>query len=590
MQFFKQLLSLLSSSERKYAFFLLIMLIMMAFLDMIGVASILPFLAIISNPSLIETNFFLKFLFEISSVFGIKNNKEFLFFLGILMFIILIFSLSFKAFTNYILARFSQETGHGISIRLLERYINQPYSWFLSRNSSELGKTILSEVGLIVSGGLIPIFNLLSNCFVAIFLLALLFFVDIKLALSVVFVLGGAYFLIFSYFRKLIDRIGKERLIANKLRFKSITEVFGGSKEIKLGGLEKFYVERFSESSFIFFKNQITIQIITNLPRYFIEAISFGGILLIILYNILKTGSFNNSIPIIGVYAFAGYRLIPSLQSIYQSIGLLKFSNATISKTYNDFKNLKLYDLAKTKNTLSFNDAITLNQIHYEYPNSSRTVLKDINLTIPARTTVGLIGPTGCGKSTIVDIILGLLEPKKGMLKIDGEVINNDNRKSWQSYVGYVPQQIYLSDETIAANIAFGIDPKDINQNMVEKVSKIANLHQFVFDELPNKYQTIVGERGVRLSGGQRQRIAIARALYRNPKVLILDEATSALDNQTEKVVMEAVNTLGKKITIILIAHRLNTLRNCDIIYKIDKGQVIDQGTFKNLVIEDTND
>ena len=233
---------------------------------------------------------------------------------------------------------------------------------------------------------------------------------------------------------------------------------------------------------------------------------------------------------------------------------------------------------------MPLNKAITLNNINYNYPNTSRTTLKNINLTIPAQKTVGFVGETGCGKSTTVDIILGLLKPQKGTLEIDGTIITKNNVRSWQSSIGYVPQHIFLSDDTIAANIAFGIESKDINYQSVEKSSKIADLHQYVVNELPNQYQTVIGERGVRLSGGQRQRIGIARALYHNPKVLILDEATSALDNQTEKAVMDAVNNLSNDITIILIAHRLNTVKNCDIIFKLDKGKLINQGTFEKVI------
>jgi len=205
-------------------------------------------------------------------------------------------------------------------------------------------------------------------------------------------------------------------------------------------------------------------------------------------------------------------------------------------------------------------------------------------LSIPAKSKVGFIGTTGSGKTTIVDIILGLLEPIKGTLEVDDKILTSKNLRSWQRNIGYVPQDIYLADDTIASNIAFGLDPKDIDQKALENASKIANIHEFIVEELPNKYKTIIGERGVRLSGGQCQRIAIARALYQNPKVLILDEATSALDNDTEKAVMDAINNLHKEITIIIIAHRLNTIKDCDIIFKIDKGKIVDQGVFSDLI------
>ena len=250
---------------------------------------------------------------------------------------------------------------------------------------------------------------------------------------------------------------------------------------------------------------------------------------------------------------------------------------------HNDIKNLKILKNDKEQKIISLNKSIVLKNICYNYPGSTRTILKNINMKINAKTIVGLVGPTGSGKTTIVDIILGLLTIQKGSLEVDGKIINQKNLRSWQDSIGYVPQNIFLADASISANIAFGIEKANINQEAVEKVSKIANLHEFVVDELPEKYQTEIGERGVRLSGGQRQRIGIARALYHDPKILILDEATSALDNQTEKAVMDAVNNLGKDITVILIAHRLNTVKRCDKVFLLEKGIIKNEGSFQEL-------
>jgi ABC-type multidrug transport system fused ATPase/permease subunit len=251
---------------------------------------------------------------------------------------------------------------------------------------------------------------------------------------------------------------------------------------------------------------------------------------------------------------------------------------------YNDFKNFKITKYNKTQNSLALKNSISLNNIYFSYPNSSKTTLQDINLNISANTTVGIVGSTGSGKTTTIDIILGLLKPQKGTLKVDDLVIDQNNYRDWQKLIGYVPQDIYLSDETLAANIAFGVDNKDMSQQSVEHVAKIANLDDFVNNELPLKYQTVIGERGVRLSGGQRQRIGIARALYNNPKVLILDEATSSLDDITEKTIMEEVNKLSKNITIIMIAHRLSTVKKCDKIFILENGKLKNQGTFKKLI------
>ena len=277
---------------------------------------------------------------------------------------------------------------------------------------------------------------------------------------------------------------------------------------------------------------------------------------------------------------FAGYRLLPSLQQIYASFTQLSFISASLDDLSNDIKKLKMIIPSNDHNILSVNKNIILKNIYFKYPNTTRFTLKDVNINIQAKTTVGIVGTTGSGKTTIVDIILGLLEAQKGTLEVDGQIITNQNSRAWQRSIGYVPQHIYLSDDTIASNIAFGIDSKDIKKGLVERVAKIANLHEFVKNELPKNYQTIVGERGVRLSGGQRQRIGIARALYHNPQVLILDEATSALDNKTEQAVMKEINNLRKDITIIIVAHRLNTVKNCDVIFKFEKGELVGKGAF----------
>jgi len=584
MDSFKKIFFLLTRQERKRAGLLLIMVIIMALLDMLGVASILPFMAVLTNPNLVETNIILNNMFKISKIIGVENINDFLFALGSLVFILLIVSLAFKALTAYAQVRFVQMREFSIGKRLIEGYLYQPYSWFLNRHSADLGKTILSEVSAIISGGLSPIMELIAKGIVAITLIILLIIADPKLAFFVGVSLIGAYVLIFNLIRQYLNKIGNERLINNELRYMAVSEAFSAAKEVKIGGLEKIYVKNFSNAAKSFANTQASAQVLALLPRFTLEAVAFGGILLLILYVISQTGSFNNALPIISLYVFAGYRLMPALQQIYSSFAQISFVKPALNKLYEDVKNLDPPKIDNNKTILPFEKKITLKNIYYNYPNTSRTALKDISLNINAKSTVGFVGATGSGKTTIVDIILGLLESQRGSVEIDGNILNNQNLKSWQNSIGYVPQNIYLSDDTIAANIAFGVEAKNIDQEIVEKVSKIANLHDFIKDELPKQYQTTIGERGVRLSGGQRQRVAIARALYHNPKVLILDEATSALDNQTEQAVMDAVNNLSKDITIILIAHRLNTVKICDVIFKLEKGQLVAQGSFKELI------
>tara|TARA_A100001011_G_C14276381_1_gene829437 strand:+ start:155 stop:1948 length:1794 start_codon:yes stop_codon:yes gene_type:complete len=583
MRSYKKILYLLSSQERKRAFFLLIMILIMAFLDMIGVASILPFMVVLTNPEIIETNIILKKIYEISSIFGVENNQEFLFALGVLVFFLLVFSLAFKALTTYVQLRFILMCEFTISRRLIKTYLHQPYSWFLNRHSSDLGKNILSEVNLVVSGILASWLKLIAASAVSIALIILLVFIDLKLAIVTGISLGASYGLIYKLLHRYLDRIGIDRVKSNELRFKAVTEAFSAVKEIKVGSLEQIYINRFSGPGQVFVKTQASALAGNQLPRYALEAVAFGCIMLVILYLMRQSGSFINALPIISLYAFAGYRLMPAFQQIYSSFTSLAFVNPALDKVHEDLKNLKTFNSIEDQYILPIKKSISLKNIYYNYPNSSRTALKNININIPAKKTVGFVGVTGCGKTTTVDIILGLLKAQKGTLEVDGKVITEKNVKSWQRSIGYVSQQIYLSDDTVASNIAFGVDKKDIDIEIVKNVSQIANLHQFITKELPKQYQTTIGERGVRLSGGQRQRIGIARALYHNPEVLILDEATNALDNQTEQAVMESVNKLSNKITIILIAHRLNTVKKCDTIFRIDKGEIVEKGTFDSL-------
>ena len=556
----------------------------MALLDMIGVASILPFMAVLTNPSIVETNFFLNSMFEFSKIIGIENNQQFLFALGILVFIILLLSLLFKAFTTYFQVRFVMMREFSIGKRLVEGYLRQPYSWFLSRHSAELGKNILSEVGHVIATGLRPLMQIIARGMLAIMLIILLIIVDSKLALTVGLILFVAYFFIFKSVRKYLNKIGEERLQNNEKRFKVLTEAFGAAKEVKVGGLEGIYIKLFSESGKIYALTQASAYVINQIPRFILEAVAFGSILLLILYTMADTGSFNTVIPILSLYVFTDYRLLPAVQQIYASFTQMTFAGPSLDKLYNDLVNLKKSNESLVQDAIALNKKITLKDVNYSYPNTSRIALKDINLNIPVNSTVGFVGATGSGKTTTVDIILGLLEAQKGTLEVDDKVITNQNARAWQKSIGYVPQHIYLSDDTVEANIAFGQENKNINRDAVERAAKIANLHNFVTEELPSKYQTTIGERGVRLSGGQRQRIGVARALYHNPQVLILDEATSALDNETERAVMEAVNNIGKDITVILIAHRLNTVKKCDKIFKLEKGRLIDQGSFDTLI------
>ncbi len=460
MNTFKKILDLLSSQERKKVFYLLCMIITMALLETLGVASILPFIAVLTNPELIQTNILIKQIFNYSTILGVKTDQQFLFFLGLSVFFILVFSLIFKAFLIFFQLRFSSMCEYGLSKRVLQSYLNQPYSWFLNRHSADLGKTILSEVGLMISKGLKPMLNLITYGMIAFAILILLIFNDPILALTIGFVLGMAYIFIYKFTRNYLTRIGRERLKANQGRFTIVSEAFGAAKELKVGSLEKVFLERFSNPAKTLAQHSAISGAISQLPRYALEMIAFGGMLLLILYLMAKNVIFTQALPLIALYAFAGYRLLPAFQQIYGAITQLRFVGPSLNVIHRDIKNLEPKIIEKDKKVINLEKSITLNNICYQYPNASRTTVKNISLTIPAYSTVGIVGSTGCGKTTIVDIILSLLQPQSGSLKVDGNLIVKENSTSWQRSIGYVPQEIFIADDTLAANIAFGVEKK----------------------------------------------------------------------------------------------------------------------------------
>ena len=585
MKTLKKIFDLLTPNERKNLFPLFIMILIMALLDVIGVASIMPFIAVLSNPNIIETNSILSFIYKASNEIGVSTIDQFIFLLAIFTFLMLFFSLTFKAFTTYALLQFGLMREYTFSKRLLESYLHQPYAWFLNRNSAELGKNILSESGRFANYCLIPMLNLFAQSIVVVALLTLIIIINPILALTSFAVLGAGYLLIFKLVKVILDTLGKKSIQSNHNRFSALQEVFGAIKELKVRGLERTYINRYSVSAKTYAKTLASTQIIAQIPKFFMEIIAFGGVILAVLILLKTNTDFFSVLPIITLYVLAGYRLMPALQSIYFSYTQIHFFNAALQALHSDIMSLKMIEPEiTTQNPVLLQESIKLKNIHFNYPNTSRLALKDITLNIRANSTVGFVGSTGSGKTTIADLILGLLDPQNGMLMVDGNAIDSLNRRQWQKNIGYVPQNIYLIDDTISANIAIGIESKNIDYKAVERAAKVANMHDFVINELPDGYKTEVGERGVRLSGGQRQRIGIARALYHNPQLLIFDEATSALDNLTEQAVMKEVRNIGKKITIIIIAHRLNTVFECDNIFLLEKGELKGQGNFETLL------
>jgi ABC-type multidrug transport system fused ATPase/permease subunit len=583
MQALKKLIYILTPEEHKKAISLFLVTLIMALLDGIGVVSIMPFIMILLNPQILETNLILKNIYTSMKVFGLETNLQFTFFIGVCTFIMLIISLAFKAFTLYKQHSFTSDCEYSLSKRLVEGYLHQPYSWFLNRNSSDLGKTILSDVRTVINRCISPMVVIISQSIVAIALVTVIIIVHYKLAIITIVSFIFAYILIYKLNKNFLSQIGKESARANQSRFLILSEAFGATKEIKIGNLEENFIKLFNRQSTNYARNQALQNMISLIPRYGLEALALGGVILVILIFLASGRNLSSFLAIIAVYSFACYRILPSLQQIYANIIELRFESVTLDNVYSDLKNLKQKVIYVDSNFISLKRSITLNNVCFSYPKEPRKILKDISLTIPAQTTVGIVGSTGSGKTTLVDIILGLIDAQEGKLEVDGVEINKNNVRNWQRLIGYVPQNIYIADNTIAANIAFGIEEKYIDQKIIERVAKTANINKFIEEELPQKYLTSVGERGVRLSGGQIQRIGIARALYNDPKVLIMDEATSALDSFTEKEVMKEIYNLSQNITIIIIAHRLSTIEKCKIIFLIENGKLVGQGNFEEL-------
>ncbi|MCI0562160.1 MAG: ABC transporter ATP-binding protein/permease [Nitrososphaera sp.] len=579
-------LKLLLHRERWSAMGLLVAIMVTSLLDLLGVASILPFMSLLSQPEIIERNEWMQKLYYL---LGFSSTHSFLIFLGLVVLILVVSNNVFLAFTTWLTERFVWAKHHALSKQLLETYLSRPYIAFLNRNSAELGKTVLLEVYYFTRSVLASILQLVASLVSIITISALLILVDSILTLVMAITIGGAYAAVYAIFRRTMVNTSHKRERADRNRFKTVNEALSGIKDIKILGRESHFVRRYTVVSREFSNVMITRGLVQGLPRYALETLSFGSLLLIVLYLMALRGDVRQIIPIVGVYAFAGYRLMPSFKAIFKSLADMRFQQATVEIIFRELTESMrepYHELLPTVLTepLIFEKCIEFQDVTFTYPGAPRPAIQSICLTIPYKRSIALVGPTGAGKTTIVDIMLGLFMPEKGTVRVDGICVNQTNLHSWQRILGYVPQSIFLADDTITRNIAFGVDDESINLSAVEQAARIANLHDFIIDELSNGYETVIGERGVRLSGGQRQRIGIARALYHDPDVLVLDEATSALDGITEEAVLKAIENIAKTKTLIMIAHRLSTVRDCSMIYLLEGGRIVAQGAYDELV------
>ncbi len=581
---FSKLFDILDARERKTSVVLVILALLMALVDVVGVASVLPFLAVVSNPDLIQENAWLRTL---HAWVGAPDTNSFLIFLGVAAFVIVLTSTLFRAVSFYSLTYFVRMRVPSFSLRLMQSYLSQPYAWFLQHHTSDMGKSILTEVAHVVNGSLQAAVNLVAHSLMLILLVVFLLVMEPMAAIGAALLFGGAYGLIYLLTKGPLMRMGTENLHANTEKYQLMQEAMGGIKVVKLMNLERSYLDRFRTPALRQARGQAATAVISELPRHLLEVIAFGGMILFVLWLLVtQEAGLEGLIPILGVYAFAAARTFPTIQKLFSAISTIRYGQASLDDLHRDLQGAELRDIDRGTNLapIRLQDKLELKDVTFSFPEADRPALSDLSISIPANSTVGIVGSTGAGKTTAVDVILGLLAPNSGDLRIDGQNITEHNVRAWQKSVGYVPQDIFLTDDTVSANIAFGIPSDEIDHATIERAAKAASLHDFVMEQLPQGYDTMVGERGTRLSGGQRQRIGIARALYHDPDLLVFDEATSALDNLTERAVIEAVFALNRTKTVIMIAHRLSTVRHCDQIFMLERGRVIASGPYDDLV------
>lgn len=566
----KQLWQILSPLDKRKVIYVFILVMGMAFIESAGVISIMPFLAVLSNPNVVESNSYLKQLYDFT---GAANKQNFILYLGFLSLFVVICSTIFKIVTQYAVNRFASLQRHYFSTRLLKTYLQQNYEFFIQRNSATLVKNILSEVDQLIWTMILPALTLMSYGVVLLSMVGILLLYDPLMAIATAFVLGLFYASIYMLVRKKLTQIGQEFTQANKERYQTCQEALAGIKDVMINNAEHGYIKQFEESSRVFARHIATRETLGQVPLNIIETIGYGCLIGLAMLLVVSGKEVSHILPVLGLYGFAAYRMLPAAQNMYRAISQIKFSEQVLSVLKPEFAlekdELKHIEKDSTQ-YLKFENSIRLENISFAYPNRIESpILNNFSLEVKKNASLGIIGKSGSGKSTLMDIMLGLLFPQQGKVYIDDVELTADNITQWRDLVGYVPQNIYLADKSIAENIAFGVAKIDIDLKRVEFVAKQAQIDDFIQSQLPLGYHTLVGERGVMLSGGQRQRIGIARALYKNPQVLFMDEATSALDTETEQAVNEAIQNLNGKMTMVIIAHRESAVAQCNQILKL---------------------
>lgn len=584
----KKAWALLAPREKRQAWLVLGVIIIGALCAAVMVGSIMPFLAVLADPSRIETMPALSWAFD---RFGFTSVYSFLIALGLASFGIILLSSAIQIAKTWAVARFTTMRMHSISNRLLGVYLAQPYVFFLNRHSGEMGPRVLSESTEVVQKFLRPAAEFIAAILTTSAIVGLLLWIEPQIALIAIALLGGAYGTLYLFTRRRIKKLGHVRVVANRERFRMANEALTGIKDIKLLGRERSYQTRYARPSLRMAQAQVLTNVLSSVPPLALQALALGGIILLCIVMVDPEGiasgaALGGVLPILGVFAFAGQKLMPELGKLYRSLATMQSGTAAVDAVYEDLV-LRDEQGIKRKEPLAaigLKESLDLEDVSFTYPNADQAGVYGVSISIRAGEKIGIVGSTGAGKTTLADIVLGLLEPSAGRMTVDGTVINHEQLRGWMVGVGYVPQDIFLTDASVAENIALGIEPKDIDHERVRRAAKIARIDEFIDQELPEGYATHVGERGVRLSGGQRQRIGIARALYHDADLIVFDEATSALDNLTEHEVMAAIEALPGDKTVLMIAHRLSTVRGCDRIIVLDRGDLVGIGHWDVLI------
>ena len=556
-------------------------MVLASFAEILSIGSVLPFLAVLTDPQRI---FEFHLTQPLIKALGINNPSQLLLPLTAAFCITAVFAAAIRLLLLRSSLFLAAATGSDIGYDMYRRTLYQPYSVHVSRNTSEIIDGISIKSTAIANGIVMPLLYILSSAIMTGLIVCILLVLAPETTLIAFGVFGLIYLTVIKLTRKQLLVDSKNIAHESTQVIKSLQEGLGGIRDVLIDGTQNTFCRIYQKSDFVLRRSYASSSFISVSPRFAVEAL---GMLLIALLAYIMAEQPNGvakAVPILGALALAAQRLLPLMQQAYSSWSNLRQNQYSLKDTL-EFLDQSLPDNHDDDSILpiTFSKEIILDNISFSYSTDAGSILEQLNLIIPKGSRFGFIGETGSGKSTLLDIIMGLLQPTTGELKVDGEKISSNNLRAWQKHVAHVPQTIFLADGAIAENIAFGLPKDQIDEERVHQAAEQAQIHDII-QQMPNGYQTLVGERGVRLSGGQRQRLGIARAIYKKADVIIFDEATSALDNETEQAVMEAIDRLSSDLTILIIAHRLSTLKNCSNIVKLDKGKISTVGSYEEII------